>query len=98
MPQGPFQTQVLSNATSTALNISAATQVKATNGVIVNVSVTTAGAAGAIYDSATVGGIGAANLIAEIPAVVGVYQIQFPAFNGIVVAPGAAQVVSVSYS
>jgi len=82
---------------SSSLNITAATVVKATAGRIVTVVVTTAGAAGAVYDHATTSGTGAASLIAVIPATVGVYELDFPCANGIVVAPGAAQVVSVSF-
>ena len=80
------------------LNVSAATAVKSTQGRIVRVNVTTAGSApGNIYDRATTTGIGAANLIATIPNTVGSYLIDFPCANGIIVAPGTAQVVSVSY-
>jgi hypothetical protein len=83
---------------SSANNIAAATVVKAGRGRIARVSVTTGGAAGAIHDAATTGAVAAGNLIAVIPDVVGVYEIDFPCLNGIVVSPGAAQVVSVSYT
>lgn len=81
------------------LNISTATAVKSTKGRIVKVNVTTAGsAAGAVYDRATTSGTGAANLVATIPNTVGTYTIDFPCANGIVVAPGTGQVVSISFN
>ena len=100
MPQGPFQTQVLSTANHSALNITAETVVKSTNGFVVRVSINTAGSAPcAIYDAATIGTAVAANLIAEIPATVGSYAVEFPFAHGLVVAPGAGgQVVSVAFN
>lgn len=77
------------------LNVTASTVLKPAQGVLITFNVTTAGAAGAIYDSATSGT--AANLIAVIPATVGAYTMQFPFFTGLLVVPGAAQVVSVSF-
>jgi hypothetical protein len=85
------------NSESTLLNVTAATVVKASSGYIGKISVTTAGAAGAVYDYNSTSGTGAASLVAVIPAAVGIYTLDFPVTNGIVVAPGAAQVVSVSY-
>jgi hypothetical protein len=80
------------------LDISAATAVKSMQGRIVRVNVTTAGsAAGAIYDNPTTAGVGAANLVAEIPNVVGSYLIDFPCATGIVIVPPTAGVVSVSF-
>lgn len=79
------------------LNITATTVVKPAQGMLVAFTVTTAGAVGAIYDTSTTGAVAASNLIAVIPATVGVYYVQFPFLTGLVVAPGAAQVVSVSY-
>jgi hypothetical protein len=77
--------------------LSANTVVKTGPGRIVRVSVTTAGAVGAIYDSATVGAIGASNLIGVVPATVGIYYFDWPVLSGIVYAPGAAQVASITY-
>lgn len=76
--------------------ISAATLVKSGQGRIASVSVLVAGAAGAIYDA----NLAAAttNKIYVIPATLGVFVVNFPLSFGLVVAPGAAQVVSVSYS
>jgi hypothetical protein len=64
------------------------------------VSVITAGAAGAIYDNNSVStGNTAANQIGTIPAVVGTYPFYgWPCAIGITYVPGAAQVISVSYS
>jgi ABC-type uncharacterized transport system permease subunit len=99
MPQGPFQTTSLGNATSSSLNVAAATVVKPTPGFVATVSVVVAGtAAGAIYDSTSSAGNTVANQIAAIPDVVGVYSINFPAKTGIVVAPGAGQTVTISYN
>lgn len=80
------------------LNITAATVVKPASGRICKVCVNVAGAAGTINDVATTGGAAAGNLVFAIPAVVGVYELNFPCLSGIVVVPGAAQVVSVSYN
>lgn len=92
------QDQYGSRPVSSLLNITSSTVVKATNGCLVSVNVTTAGAQGAIYDITTAGAAAAANEIAIIPAVVGTYYYQcFPFFAGLVIIPGAAQVVSISY-
>jgi hypothetical protein len=91
-------TTIVGGGTQSFLNISAATAVKSSKGRIVRVNVTTAGtAAGNIYDRATTTGVAPANLVAAIPNTVGSYEIDFPCANGIVVAPGTGQVVSVSF-
>lgn len=76
--------------------IATATLVKSGAGRIASVSILVAGAAGKIYDAnsatATTG------QVYVIPATVGVFVVNFPLSFGLVVAPGAAQVVSVSYS
>jgi len=82
---------------ASVLNITAATVVKTGAGYLGRISVTTAGSAGAVYDYATTSGTGAASLIAVIPAVVGTYAFDWPVTAGIVIAPGASQVVSVAY-
>lgn len=92
-------------ASRTALNLTAGNNlVKGPltgpgEGRIYSFNVTTAGAAGAIYDSPTTAGVAAANLICVIPATVGVYTWPdgFPFQQGLVVTPGAGQVVSVSF-
>ena len=84
-----------------ALNISAASVVKATAGRLVRVSVIVLGStAGSCNDSATTGGAAQANQILAIPAsapVGSVYYLDFPTSNGIVCTPGASGVLAVSY-
>ena len=91
----PAQDAANSQPLTRTLNVTGSTVLKPSAGVLVTFNVTTAGAVGAIYDSATSGS--AATLIAVIPAVVGTYSMQFPFFTGLLVVPGSAQVVSVSY-
>jgi hypothetical protein len=86
--------------TKTQLNITTATVVQTVAAGaqrIVKFVVNVAGAAGGIYDASTTGGASAASLIAVMPATVGVYEVNFPVASGIVVSPGASQVVAVSY-
>jgi len=82
-------------ATSTTYNITAATTIKATAGQVFKLSVVVAGAAGQLCD--VNGACAAANVIATIPAVVGVYDIQWHTNTGIRVEPGAAQTVAISW-
>jgi hypothetical protein len=93
---GVAQTYLTVQGVKNAANISAATLVKVGQGRIASVSVLVAGAAGKIYDTNLV--TSTANEIFVIPATVGVFVVNFPLGLGLVVAPGAAQVVSVSYS
>ena len=44
------------------------------------------------------GGAVAGNQIAVIPNTVGVYDVNFPFFNGLAIVPGAGQTVAVSYT
>jgi hypothetical protein len=88
----------VSSGAQSSNGVSADTVIKKGVGRLVRVSVTTAGAAGAVYDSATVAGAGASNLIAVVPATVGVYFLDWPVLNGITYVPGSAQVVSISYT
>ena len=76
--------------------IAAASLLKTGQGRVATVIVTTTGSAGAIYDTASV--TSTANIIYVIPAVLGVYVLNFPFSNGLVVAPGSGQVCSVSFS
>jgi len=105
MAVGQNQPQVLNGATivgkgnKTVLNITSATVVKAVAGRIVKVSVIVAGsAAGSVNDVATTGAVAAANEIAVIPNTVGVFDVDMPTSNGIVVTPGTGQTVAVSYN
>lgn len=77
-------------------SIGAATLVSSGPGRVVNVSVTTTGAIGTLYDSPSAGVL--THPLYVIPAAVGVYAVNMPYGLGLVVAPGAAQVVAVSYS
>lgn len=80
------------------LNITTSTVVKPAPGRLIVVNVTTAGSgAGAVYDSTTVGGIAASNLIFSVPNTAGVYYVPFPFLNGLTVIPGTGQVLSVSF-
>lgn len=88
------------DGTKSRLNVTAATVVQtAAAGAqrIIRFVVTTAGAAGALYDASTTGGAAAASLIAVMPATVGIYDLNFPIASGVLVVPGSGQVVSVSY-
>ena len=91
------QPQQTGNGALSLLNVSAATVVKAGSGRVARVSVSVAGAAGTVNDSLTTGAVAASNQIAVIPAAIGIYLIDWPFISGLVVAPGAAQVVAVSY-
>ena len=87
---------------NTVLNLSVATVVKAAPGTLYSMSVTTAGsAAGAIYDTTTTGGVGAANLIATIANAVTAAPLNFnawPCKAGIVVVPPTGGVVAVAFT
>jgi hypothetical protein len=84
---------------STFLNVTTTTLVKAVKGRIVKINVNVAGSAnGAIYDHASTSGIAAANLVAQIPEVVGTYTFDFPCQVGIVVVPPTGGTVSVSFN
>ena len=79
--------------------LSASAVVSAQSGRVYSINVTTAGATtGAIYDSSTVSGAGATNLIFVVPNTVGVTNLNFPFTNGLVYVPGTSQVASISYS
>jgi len=104
MAIGQNQPVVINSATitaqgiSTALNITASTLVKAGQGRVAKAMINTAGStAGGIYDSATVGGVSASNLVAVLPNTVGMYTVDFPIKNGLVIVTGTGQVLSVSY-
>ncbi len=82
------------------LNITAATVVKATGGVVRFVAVNTAGTAvGGIYDATTTAGAVAANLAFAIPETVtaGPQEWKWLCKNGIVVVPPTGGVVSITF-
>lgn len=93
---GSAQTYLFVNGTSSKNVITSSTLVKTGAGRIASVSVIVGGAAGAIYDAAASGAT--TNQIGVISTTVGIYVWNIPFSNGLVVAPGAGQTVSVSYS
>lgn len=77
--------------------VASTTQAKIGQGRVCVMSVLVAGSTtGSIYDAATVSAT--TNKIAVIPNTVGIYVVNIPVQYGVVVAPGASQVVTVSYS
>ncbi len=92
-----------SGASSSTLNVSATTVIATTpaggpNRTLCVIVVTTAGAAGAVYDYGATTGYGAANLLAVVPATVGPITLNVPCKVGIVYVPGAAQVANFFWS
>ncbi|MEY3760482.1 MAG: hypothetical protein RIR39_1973 [Pseudomonadota bacterium] len=88
----------LSGGKTVAFNKTASAVIKATAGRVCRVSVLVAGSAvGGIYDCATTGAAVAGNLLAVIPNVVGVYDLNLPCVTGIVYILGTGQTVAVSY-
>ena len=86
-----------SGASYTYANITATTLIKSGSGSIAVVSVTTPGTtSGTIYDANAVGFT--SSPIFKIPMTVGLTIVNMPVTNGIVVAPGTGQAVSISYS
>lgn len=94
---------MIASGSSSALNITSATVVKAAAGRIVKISVVTPGiGAGAVHDCATTGAAAASNKIASVPnlatTVNPVINIDWPCLTGIVVVPGTSQVLAVSFT
>jgi hypothetical protein len=81
----------------TTLNITTPTLIKKGPGSLVSFTISVAGAAGTINDAATVGGAAASNVICATPAAAQAVFIPFTFQNGLVVSPGAAQVISVCW-
>lgn len=91
------QTLLQINGNQSASAITAATLLKSGNGRIASVSVVVAGSStGFIYDANSASSTSGA--IYEIPKTAGVYVVNFPFSNGLVVAPGTGQTVAVSFS
>ncbi len=81
------------------LDVTTATVVKASAGILVSVSVIVAGSAtGTVNDIATTGGAAAANQFGTIPNTVGTYTWNWPCSTGIVVVPGSGQTLAVSFT
>lgn len=94
---GLGQTYLQVSGSRASRQISAATVVLVGQGRIARVIVTTAGsAAGSIYDASV--STATTPRIFVIANTLGVTEINIPVDNGIVVAPGTGQVVTVSYS
>jgi hypothetical protein len=94
---GVAQTYVFVQGSQVRQNITAATVVRAGQGRLATVSVTTAGSAvGTIYDSASTSIT--TRPIYTIPNTVGVVSVNLPVVYGVVVTPGTGQAVTVSYS
>jgi len=81
-----------------ALEITTATLIHTGEAWVARLSVIVAGAAGAVYDSNTVAGAVTGKRLCIIPATVGVHEILMPVTRGIVVTPGAGQIVTISYT
>ena len=103
--QSPLQVDsqgalIVSEGSSSVLNITASTVVKATPGRLVHVSVIVAGStAGSANDCLTTGAAAVANQFAVIPATAGqLPPFQWPCAVGIVIVPGTGQTLAVSYT
>jgi hypothetical protein len=102
MPQNPIVPRP--GGTSSKLNVTAPTVIKATPGTVYRVVVVAAATGGTfgIYDAATTGGASATTAIfqaaASWPAAGTVLYLEFSCNTGIVVNPGTAGVVAVSFS
>jgi len=83
---------------SESLDVAASSVIQTGAGRVGRVSVLVAGAAGGMYDSATVASAAAANEIAVIPATQGNIAIDMPFTNGLVYEPGASQTASISFN
>lgn len=81
------------------LNITTATALKSQPGQVISFAVLVAGAAGTINDCTTTGAAAASNAVCAMPAAVtaGFVPVNVNTTAGIVVAPGAAQVVAVQW-
>ena len=96
----PLKTQ---QGSKSALNITSATLIEATNDNYasvraVRVNVLVAGStAGSVNDAATVATAAASNQVFVIPNTVGSYLIDWPCFAGLVVTPGTGQTVAIAY-
>ena len=93
---------ITAQGTLTFLNVTSATVVKTTAGRVAKVSVIEPSNAGnsyaAVADHASTSGVSNANLIAVIPDVRGVYDIDIPCATGITLVPGGAgQVLAISF-
>lgn len=94
---GAAQTYLNVNGVQSQTKITTATLVKSGQGRIVSVSVIVPGtAAGMVYDAAIATATTAP--VCTIPIVAGVFYVNMPVSNGIVIVPGSGQTISISYS
>jgi hypothetical protein len=94
---GLGQTYLQVSGTKVSTAVSAATLALVGQGRLVRVVVTTAGSApGSIYDASV--STATTQKVFVIANTVGVTDVSIPVNNGIVIAPGTGQVVTVSYS
>jgi len=94
---GMSQTYLSVNGSRISANLTSATLLKIGSGRVAMVSIVVGGSSsGIIYDTNNVALT--ANPIFTIPDTPGIIFVNLPVVNGIVVAPGAGQTVSVSYS
>lgn len=78
-------------------NITSPTVIQSGQGRVVRVSVIVAGSAdGSIYDANS--SAATTDKLVTIEKIVGIYEVNMPVNNGIVVHPGTGQTVSISYS
>ena len=85
-------------AVRTALNIKVPTVVSTRPGRLLRVSVVRSGTTpGAVHDAETLAGASASNRIATIPRTIAMYDVEWPCDFGIVVVPGAEQVLAVVF-
>lgn len=81
-----------------ALEITTPTVIHVGEAWVARISVIVAGSAGAIYDANSVAAAVVGRRLCIIPATVGIHDIVMPVTRGIVVSPGASQIVTVSYT
>jgi hypothetical protein len=93
---GAAQQTLLIAGNQVATGVTAATLVATGQGRVATVSVIVAGVAGKLYDASLA--TATTNPLAVMPATVGVFVVNLPFNNGLVIAPGAGQTVTVSFS
>lgn len=94
---GQTRQEMMAAGMQTASGLTAATLVSSNPGFVVSVSVLVAGSTkGTVYDATAA--TSTSNPLFAIPDTVGLYPIGMPLANGLVVAPGTGQTVTVNYS
>ena len=81
-----------------SLNLTASTAIAGATKVAKVVVVVAGSAAGGVYDCAATGDAAAGNLVATIPAAIGVIALDWALATGLVIVPGTGQTVAVSWS